>query len=130
MSKHSKNWMSPNTMKVLERFENLAGRPATVLNTMSVAEIQAKKKELELHQQRMDKELYDRFEKLTGRKPIAAMTNSEKLRYISQKEKENKSHKSHKSRKSGGRKTRARKTRARKSGGRKTRATKRKICNY
>jgi len=127
MSKHSKNWMSPNTKKVLERFEILAGRPATVLNTMSVAEIQAKKKELELQQQRMDEELYDRFEKLTGRKPIAAMTNSEKLRYISQKEKENKSHRP---RKSGGRKTRARKTRARKSGGRKTRATKRKICNY
>jgi hypothetical protein len=127
MSKHSKNWMSPNTKKVLDRFEKLAGRPATVLNTMSVAEIQAKKKELELQQQHMDEVLYDRFEKLTGRKPIAAMTNSEKLRYISQKEKENKSHKS---RKSGGRKTRARKTRARKSGGRKTRATKRKICNY
>jgi hypothetical protein len=127
MSKHSKNWMSPNTKKVLDRFEKLAGRPATVLNTMSVAEIQAKKKELELQQQNMDNNLYKRFEKLTGRKPIAAMTNSEKLRYISQKEKENKSHKSHKS---GGRKTRTRKTRARKSGGRKTRATKRKICNY
>lgn len=111
----SNKWITPETKKILKRFETLAGRPAAVLNTMSVAEIHARKTELALEQKRLDEEIYSRFERLTGRKPIAVMTDAEKLLFISQKENEKKSQsKTKRGKKSGGRKSRPRKTKGKK----------------
>jgi len=121
MSNNENRWISPNTRDVLNRFETLAGRPATVLTKMSVADILERKKKLALEQQRMDNELYKRFEQLSGRKPIAAMTESEKLRYISQQVKENNTKRRNKT---GGHKSISRKLRSKKK------TIKMKMCDY